>query len=179
MQTSWKIFAAGALAPFSVSVYATTYLSVSQAQAQIFPGAIMSEIALTLSDEQAREIERASGVDVRNRQLAAWRTAAGDWFLVDAVVGKHEFITFALGITREGAVKQVEIMEYRESYGHEVRNEAWRKQFVGKTAAQPVKLTRDIENIGGATLSSKNVTNGVRRLLFTWNTVLKKLGGGS
>ena len=175
MQTAWKVFAVGALAPLSVSVYATTYLSVAQAQAQIFPGEKLSPVTLTVSDEQVRAIERASGVDVRNRSPALWRSAGGAWLIVDEVVGKHEFITFALGITSGGAVKQVEIMDYRESYGHEVRGELWRRQFVGKTAAQSVKLTGDIENIGGATLSSKNVTNGVRRLLHTWDQVLRKL----
>ena len=89
----------------------------------------------------------------------------------------HSFATFDMGAqkTISGTVKQVEIMDYRESYGHEVRGEAWRRQFIGKTAAQPVRLTRDIENIGGATLSSKNVTNGVRRLLHTWSLVLGKI----
>ena len=175
MHPAWKIFAAGAIAPIAVSVHATTYFSVAQAQAQIFPGEKFTELAVNLTDEQAREIERASSVDVRNRKLAVWRSGSGGWFLVDEVVGKHEFITFALGISRDGAVRQVEIMEYRESYGYEVRNEAWRRQFIGKTLAQPIKLTRDIENIGGATLSSKNVTNGVRRLLATWDQVLRKL----
>ena len=175
MNAAWKVFAAGAIAPLSVSVYATTYLSVTQAQMAIFPGEKLTEMALTLTDVQARAIEEATGVDVRNRKPAVWRGPSGGWFIVDEVVGKHEFITFAVGISRDGVVKQVEIMDYRESYGHEVRGEAWRRQFVGKTAAQPVRLTRDIENIGGATLSSKNVTNGVRRLLHTWSLVLGKI----
>lgn len=175
MSTAWKVFAAGALAPLSVSAYATSYFTVAQAQAQIFPGEKFTELPVTLSDDQVREIERASGIDVRSRKVAAWRTSNGAWFIVDEVVGKHEFITFALGITREGAVKQIEIMDYRESYGHEVRNEAWRRQFAGKTVAAPLKLNKDIENIGGATLSSKNVTNGVKRLLVTWDLVLKRL----
>lgn len=175
MHTAWKVFAAATLAPLTVSVYATTYLNIAQAQAQIFPGEKVNEVTVSLSDDQAREIERACGVAVRSQKLVAWRTSTGGWFIVDEVVGKHEFITFAIGITREGAVKQVEIMDYRESYGHDVRNQAWRRQFVGKTVAQPVKLTNDIENIGGATLSSKNITNGVRRLLFTWDLALRKL----
>ena len=82
--------------------------------------------------------------------LVAWRTSDGGWFVVDEVVGKHEFITFAIGITREGAVKQVEIMEYRESYGHEVRNEGWRKQFVGKNKADKLRVSEDIASISGA-----------------------------
>ena len=82
-------------------------------------------------------------------------------------------ITFAVGLTGSGAVKQIEIMEYRESYGGEVRDEKWRAQFIGKTSAAPLLLDRDIRNISGATLSSRHVTEGVRRLLALYEIVLK------
>jgi FMN-binding protein len=42
------------------------------------------------------------------------------------------------------------------------------EQFVGKTASAPLKLDADIRNISGATLSSRHVTEGVRRLLATY-----------
>ena len=48
------------------------------------------------------------------------------------MIGKHEHIKYAIGIDVDGAVREIEIMEYTESYGYEVRNESWRKQFVGK-----------------------------------------------
>ncbi len=98
--------------------------------------------------------------------------APAGWFIVDEVVGKHEFITFALGIDAAGAVKGIEILDYREVYGGEVRNPAWRAQFAGKTAASPLVLDKDIRNISGATLSSRHVTDGVKRLLVTANLVL-------
>ncbi len=56
-------------------------------------------------------------------------------------------------------------MEYNESYGYEVRDAAWRQQFVGKSAASSLQLNADIKNISGATLSSKHVTDGVKRVL--------------
>ncbi len=40
--------------------------------------------------------------------------------------------------------------------------------------APPLKLTEDIQNISGATLSSKHITDGVRRLLATYELVLAK-----
>ena len=81
------------------------------------------------------------------------------------MVGKHEYITVAIGINANGTVKQIEIMEDRESYGYEVRDAAWRAQFVGKSVASPLQLNVDIKNISGATLSSKHVTDGVKRIL--------------
>jgi hypothetical protein len=62
-------------------------------------------------------------------------------------------------------VKQVEVLSYRESHGHETRLPAWRRQFVGKTAAAPLQVGEDIANISGATLSCTHVTEGVRRIV--------------
>jgi uncharacterized protein with FMN-binding domain len=139
------------VAVISTSAYATTYLTVEQAQRAIFPG-----LSFT-----------ATG------QPNIWRTSNGSYLVVDRVVGKHEFITIAVGINANGTVKQVEIMEYRESYGYEVRDAAWRAQFPGKSANSPLQLNVDIKNISGATLSSKHVTDGVKRILQKHQSSLK------
>jgi uncharacterized protein with FMN-binding domain len=133
------------VAAISTSVYATTYLSVEQAQHAIFPGASFT----------------SSGANV-------WKTSTGGTFIIDKVVGKHEFITMAMGINANGTVKGIEIMQYNESYGYEVRNASWRAQFVGKSASSPLELNGDIKNISGATLSSKHITDAVKRLLQTY-----------
>jgi Na+-transporting NADH:ubiquinone oxidoreductase subunit NqrC len=62
----------------------------------------------------------------------------------------------------------VEILQYRESYGGEVREPSWLGQFIGKTAASPLKVGSDIRNISGATLSSLHLTEGVKRILATY-----------
>jgi Na+-translocating ferredoxin:NAD+ oxidoreductase RnfG subunit len=156
--------------------YATVYLSVEQAQALIFPGATFTPDNRTLTDEQAKAIEHASGVAVRNKQLKAWRVSTGGWFLVDEVVGKHEYIPFAVGLDEKGAVKDIEILEYREAYGGQIRDPEWRKQFAGKGPDTKLQLGKNIRNISGATLSSKHITDGVERLLATYAVVLAKAG---
>ena len=141
-------------ASVSTSAHATTYFTVEQAQRAIFPGASFS----------------AAG------EPNVWRVSSGGLFVVDRVVGKHEFITVAVGINANGTVKQIEIMDYRESYGFEVREAAWRAQFAGKSASSPLQLGADIKNISGATLSSKHVTDGVKRVLQRYEASLKGRG---
>jgi Na+-translocating ferredoxin:NAD+ oxidoreductase RnfG subunit len=100
--------------------------------------------------------------------LVAQRGAeAIGWVYLDEVIGKHEFITYALGIDAAGAVRGIEILDYRETKGGEVREAKWRAQFRGRTTADPLRLGREIQNISGATLSCRNLTDGVRRLLAT------------
>ena len=161
------------VAAISTSVYATTYLTVEQAQQTIFPGATLTQAFVTLTDDQKREIERRSGVEVSNKAVRLWKVGSGGYFIVDEVIGKHEFITYAIGLNADGSVKQIEIVVYRESYGYEVRNAAWRRQFVGKTTENAVRLDQDIRNISGATLSSRHVADGVRRVLATYVVALK------
>lgn len=158
--------------------YAVQYLNVEQAQAALFPaGTRFAPHALALSAEQKQAIEQASGQRVRDLRPKVWRAERDGqpqgWFLVDQVIGKHEFITYAVAIGADGAVRGVEVMDYRETYGYEIRNPAWRRQFAGKRHGDALKLGADIQNITGATLSCRSVTNGVKRLLATHATVLR------
>jgi hypothetical protein len=161
------------VAAISVSAYATTYYNVDQAQQAVFPGAKFTPANLRLTDAQIREVERVAGTPMRHPDLKAWKVSGGGWFFIDEVIGKHELVTYALGLNPDGSVHQIEIMDYRESYGYEIRNPPWRQQFVGKTAVDPVHLNQDIRNISGATLSCRHVTEGVKRMLAAYVVALK------
>ena len=172
-QWTWLPIICAPVPAIAVPAYAATYLTVEQAQQAIFPGQKLSQSFVTLTSEQAREIERRSDAKVRHKEVQLWKASGGGYFIVDEVVGKHEFITYAVGLNADGTVKQIEIMTYRESYGYEVRNADWRAQFVGKNVSAPLKLSQDIKNISGATLSCRHITDGVKRLLAFHEVVLK------
>jgi len=161
-----------ALLSLPMAGHATVYMTPEQAQAQMFPHQALKPDFRDLSPDQVSAIRKASGESPLGKQLKAWRAADGGWFIVDEVVGKHEFITYAVSLDPTGAVRDVEILDYREAYGGQVRDPRWRQQFAGKRAGEPLKLGPDIKNISGATLSSKHVTDGVRRVLATYAIVL-------
>lgn len=172
MRHSLVLIPAALCAP--LVAHATTYLTVEQAQAQMFPGQTLSADFRTLTREQQAAIRADSGNAPLSPQLKAWKAGDQGWMIVDEVVGKHEFITFAVALDAQGAVKDIEILEYREAYGSQVKEAPWRAQFVGKRHGDSLKLEKDIKNISGATLSSKHITDGVRRLLSTYALVLAK-----
>lgn len=128
---------------------ATVYMSEQQAMQAIFPGASFS----------------AGG------RAGVFRASSGGIVVIDRVLGKHEYIKYAVGITAGGAVKHIEILEYNESYGYEVREASWRSQFVGKSASSPLQLNVDIKNISGATLSCKHITDGVKRVVGQYQSL--------
>jgi Na+-translocating ferredoxin:NAD+ oxidoreductase RnfG subunit len=166
--------AVAVIAPAPTS--ATIYLSIPAAQQALFPGARFINHPLVLSDGQRKAIARAAGALGYDKVQRVWEARSGDrrtgWFMIDRVIGKHEFITYALALGPDGTVRGIEILEYRETYGGEIRNPNWRRQFVGKRPGSQLQLDKDIKNISGATLSSRHVTDGVRRLLATYQLLL-------
>ena len=161
------------------AAHATRYLTVEQAQHAIFPRAErFTEIAVRLSAEDRKRVGASAGVDMPRGEPQLWRALGGNaslgFFFVDEVIGKHERITYAVGIGPDGSVRGVEILDYRESRGGEVRDPRWRAQFAGKRAGDPLRVGEDIQNITGATLSSRHITEGVRRLLALHRIVLGK-----
>ena len=98
---------------------------------------------------------------------------------VDEVIGRENLITYAIGIDADGALRNLEIMSYRESHGGEVRNPGWRAQFDHRDSLDQLRFRTDIKNISGATLSSEHVTQGVRWLLALWQATLRPTAGAS
>jgi hypothetical protein len=158
---------AAATAP--AGAFAVDYLSVEQAAQLMFPDADhfeSREISLDAAQLQALAAQGVAGRSARWPVRVAQRSGQTLGYVVsDDVLGKFELISYAVGIGLDGAVRQVEIMSYRESHGGEVRLPAWRRQFVGKTAASALRVGDDIANISGATLSCTHLTDGVRRIV--------------
>src|SRR5262245_42148812 len=174
MKSEFAFIALPISALVAPSTFAVQYLTVDQAQRAIFPGKSLSATPVKLAPAQRKAIEQASGVRVLHDDQQVWRVSGGGWFIVDEVVGKHEFITYAVGLNANGSVQQIEVMDYRETYGGEIHNEKWRAQFAGKTTQSPLKLDKDIKNISGATLSCRHITDGVKRLLAFYEVALKR-----
>ena len=148
--TKWINWTAPAAVVMTVgsAAHAVQYLTIPEAQKHAFPS------ATGFTEVQAGRI---------------WRAEAGGrlvgFFIFDRVIGKHLFIDYAVALDPAGRVHEVEILQYRESYGGEIRSPSWLAQFVGKSSTSALQVGNDIRNISGATLSSQHVTEGVKRIL--------------
>ena len=129
--------------------YAVQYLTVPQAQKLAFPS------ATKFVEVQPGRVWKAEG-------------GTAGLFVFDHVIGKHLYIDYAVALDPNGHVRRVDILQYRESYGGEIREAGWLSQFVGKSSNSPLKVGQDIRNISGATLSSLHVTEGVKRILAAY-----------
>ena len=156
-----------AAAAVSSPAYAIVYLTVPQAQQLMFPDQTLTAVPFTLSSADIAAIEKDCGFKFYPGSLRMWKGADG-YFSTESVIGKHDLINYAVALSGDGKIRQIEILEYREAYGGEVRNAHWRSQFIGRHHGDPVTVGRDIQNISGATLSSQHLTEGIRRLLATY-----------
>lgn len=125
-------------------------------------------------DKVAKSIERIFGAGVQVDTVkvdtaSVLRLSKGGSLLgfarVRNVKGKDQPITYLVAIDSTDALKDIDILVYREPYGGEVAYEPWRKQFRGKTSTASLAVGKDIRNISGATISSHAVTLAVRQTL--------------
>ncbi len=156
-----------------IMAHAKIYISAEQAQKILFPNKVMTKSPIIITDDLQQKMRIASSIHYPFQGERIWKATDGSWLVVDEVIGKHEMITYAVALNPNGSVVGIEVLEYVESYGYEVAEAQWRKQFIGKTVNDPIKLNQDIQNIGGATLSCKHLTDGVKRITVLYDLALK------
>jgi hypothetical protein len=165
-------------------VVAADYLNIETAQKAVYPDAdLFQEVVLRQSPEQLQAILERAGPQPPHGMIRIWSASRNGavlgHVLVDEVIGRQNFITYALGIDSNGSIRALEIMAYRESHGGEIRNPGWRGQFAHRSELDQLRFRADIKNISGATLSSEHVTQGVRWLLALWQAALRPSNGAA
>jgi Na+-translocating ferredoxin:NAD+ oxidoreductase RnfG subunit len=173
----WNQLLAGLLiAPIPyTAAQAQTYLTEDQAVNILFPNDHLEPRWMELTPDEAKAIAKTAKQKGLDSRVRVYWGPGKEAVVIDHVLGKHELITYAVGIDANGQVKGIEILDYRETYGSQIRDAEWRQNFVGKSRKDPVELDEDIPNISGATLSSKHITDGVRRVLVTYDTLKAKI----
>ncbi|WP_310626403.1 FMN-binding protein [Limnohabitans sp.] len=155
---------------FGGTVLAAVFMDVEQAQKLLLPNAeAFQALGVPLDAPLLNAIAKACDTRVpKNFNPKIWRATQADkalgWVISDRVIGKYDLIDYAAGFDAQGTTLGMEVLTYRESHGSEIKQTAWRKQFVGKRGPDAMHFADDIRNISGATLSCQHVTEGMQRL---------------
>ena len=152
-----------AIIAFAAPAQAKVYMGIEQAQQVMYPGATFTEHFITLDQDQYNAIINDTGVDPYSRNVKAWRTSTGDWFVIDQVRGVDDWITYAIAIDGKGFVRQIEVLECLDKYDG-ITQPGWRAEFYGRRRGNGFD---DIEILSGATFSSHQMIAGVQRILST------------
>jgi Na+-translocating ferredoxin:NAD+ oxidoreductase RnfG subunit len=163
----WVGIALIALAP-APALGARVYLREADAPRALFPESTSAtRNVLELSDEELAALSKALGRKVEARSYAYLEVrndegTVGFIFMLE-VIGQSQPIAFAVGVTADGVLLDVQVMVYREPQGEAISEKRFRKQFVGKRLADPITLGKDIDAISGATISSRSATFAARK----------------
>lgn len=159
------------------SARSETYFTVESAQQALFKNGYFEKVDVDMDKSFLKQVRKETTMGLNPGKVDIWQVSSdGDtagWFFVAEVLGKHENIRFALALDVNGYVRGIEIMDYRETLGSEVKDAAWRSQFYGKSLASDLKLGRGIDNISGATLSCRHLADGIHGLLMVYDHYLK------
>jgi Na+-translocating ferredoxin:NAD+ oxidoreductase RnfG subunit len=159
------------------------YLHEADAPRAIFPeSTAAARKALELSDAEIASLSKALGrkVEVRSYpylEVRGEKGTIGFIFMLD-VIGQSQPIGFAVGVTPDGALQDVQVMVYREPQGDEIHEKRFRKQFMGKRLKDPIALGKDIDAISGATISSRSATYAARKGLALTELLRARAGSG-
>lgn len=94
---------------------------------------------------------------------------ATGYVIKDSVKGKHDLIHYMVSFDPNGQIRKVIVLEYHERRGKPVAKRRFLKQFKGKTINSRIKLRKDIDGVTGATISSRGIVNGVRKVVHIFN----------
>ena len=170
---------------FSSSLFAEELIKVDEALKKMFPQAgHFDRQVISLSEEQIHNIEEAARMTFEGKHareivvyVAREESNIAGYALEDTVAGKLGPIHYLVGLDTSGAVSQIAILDYQEIRGRPIAKPRFLRQYRGKTFANPLQLHKDIDGITGATISSNSLTEGVRKILYINELVLKKIYG--
>jgi Na+-translocating ferredoxin:NAD+ oxidoreductase subunit G len=126
----------------------------------------------------AQRLGYAPALDRYTVFVALTQGKVDGYAVIDEEKGLHQPITFATKLSPQGMVERVEIMVYREPRGDEVRDPRFRKQFEGRTSRDAMRISRDIDAVSGATISSASLAVGVRRATVLVDEVVSATAKG-
>jgi Na+-translocating ferredoxin:NAD+ oxidoreductase RnfG subunit len=138
--------------------------------------AALQTVKVPIDAAVAKSVEACTNETVRDHVLVHEASENGKivgYGIVDDVPGKAQPITYITLLSPSGEIQDIEILVYREPYGGEVQYETFRKQFRGKTSKSTLRVGRDIQNMAGATISSKAVTNGAKKIAVLFDELRK------
>ncbi|MEW6009090.1 MAG: FMN-binding protein [Candidatus Omnitrophota bacterium] len=172
-----KIFTNNQISVSIQEVYAEVFSTIDEALKVLLSDAKdLKEEIKVLTAEQKKSVEEKAQVELDpefDKEFHFYTSSAGTAVL-DTVKGKWGPIKFIMAFDKEGKIKDVVVLELKERRGRPVKERRFLDQFIGKAANEPIKLNKDIKGVSGATISSRGMSNGIRKLVYVFNELYKK-----
>jgi Na+-translocating ferredoxin:NAD+ oxidoreductase RnfG subunit len=98
-----------------------------------------------------------------------------EYVLFDEAPSKVDTFIYMVIFNKDGVIKKVSVLLYKENYGGEIASKRFLRQFEGKTNGQEMQYNQDIDGISGATLSVRSITHAVKKNSIAFSKIIKEL----
>jgi Na+-translocating ferredoxin:NAD+ oxidoreductase RnfG subunit len=88
--------------------------------------------------------------------------------------GKMNEFDYMVVFNQDLSILKIKVLVYREDQGGEIGSNRWLKQFSGKKDPQKMKFGYDIQNISGATMSARSLTEDVKKVVKQMSELRQK-----
>ena len=158
-------------------VYAEVFSTMDEALKTLLPGASdIKEEVKALTAEQKKIVADKAKVefDPENDKDYHFYVSSSGTAVLNTVKGKWGPIKFMMSFNEQGKIKDLVVLELTERRGRPVKERRFLDQYIGKSGADPIKLNKDIKGIAGATISSRQMSDGIRKLVNIYELLYRK-----
>ena len=140
------------------------YVEADDYLQSVFVSEVPAAQTLWVTGDLREQVEHVLGHRFAGLRVRYWADEATSAWILDEI-GKELPITIGVSVAN-GAIADVEVLEFRESRGWEVRYPFFTDQFADARLGPDRTLDRRIDGITGATMSVKAVTRIARIALL-------------
>jgi len=152
-------------------------ITVDKALKQLFPKAdSFNKKVFSLSAQQIHQIEETAKLTfngTHSERITVYVTKEKDkivgYAFEDTVIGKWGPIHYLLALNPEGTILQIIILDYQEIRGKPIAKKRFLRQYQNKGIDDELQLRKDIDGISGATISSRSLTDGARKIVRVYH----------
>lgn len=162
----------------SFVAFGEDYLSKDEALKMAFPDADSFKMHRMIATKAQRaKLSEKLGVPLPSRFFKYYIVEQKGEIIGRAIAeeadGKYHPFGYLLALDKDHQVRSVEILNYHEKYGFEVKQETFTKQFKGLDSGNMQKRAHDIRIISGATISCRSLIKSVQRQLVYLDVMVK------
>ena len=166
-----------ALAFVAAPALGKVFLSRSEALELAFPDAESVEShTFVLTDVQAERVEALARASLDSRLVTVYTATGEDGVLGYALIDVHRVRTMSEGLlvvlSPGGEIRNLRLLAFHEPEEY-APSPRWLEQFRGQPLSDRLRLGGDIHAIAGSTLTSRAVTQAVRRAAALYEVLLR------
>lgn len=126
---------------------------------------------LILKGELSEQVKSILGHRYKKIRVPYWQAGCRSAWILEEI-GKERPITTGFVVNSQG-LESVKVLIFRESRGWEVKHDFFAQQFINAKLTKKHQLDKKIDNISGATLSVRAVTNISKMALLLHEHITK------